>query len=327
MFAWADLGAVKKWVVSVAACMPQRFALALLMVATTLGARAQVWATVDLVTSRPAAMADVASASEPVARQHAFTQAERGRVAAANGSTNGSTDGRSLLDSYSQGEKDNCGSVALTKLVFALYGPAPASGPFSRVVQADGSFAVQLADGSSAAVTTQELRLAAGASGMEAGTGNTLDAANLLYAVMAVRLAHARDGHTLGRAAFERALTTLSKGGDEADEDKLAPLLGFAFDDRSADNSAKQVYLLSSPLHVAFAFEGNYDEHGAEGGESTRNFRREYRDAENDVMFRDFLETWHGPDGRPVLVRQCSEARPGWTPGTAKWIPRSACAM
>ena len=319
------LGAVKKWLGGVAERARGPVALALLMVPAALGvqsARAQGWATAELVTSAPGSMARNPVVRVPVAaRVGAFNQTAPSRAASMQGAGNG----RSLFVSYSQGNKDNCGSVALTKLVLALYGVSPQGGPFSHRVLGDGSVAVQLADGSVVTVTEQELRLAARESGMEAGAGDLLGTANLLYAVMAVRLAQARDGRGVDRVAFARALKMLGKGGDDADEDKLAPLLGFAFDDRSADNSAKEVYLLSSPLHVAFAFESSYDEHGEEA--STRNFRREYRDAENDVMFRDFLETWHGPDGRPVLVRQCSEAKAGWTPGTAKWIPRSACDM
>ncbi len=233
----------------------------------------------------------------------------------------------SLFGSYSQGDKDNCGAVALTKLVFALYGEAPAGGAFSHEAQHDGSVSVRLADGRVAYVTAQELRQAARESGMEAGaTRADVDAANLLYAVLAVRLGNMLDGRRLAPAAFARALKTLGAGGNAADEDALAPLLGFAFDDHSGDNGAKGIYLLSSALHVAFASGARYDEHGQEGGESTGNFLNSYRDAENHLMFRDFLEGVRA-DGQPVLVRQCSEATRGWTPGTARWIPRSACAM
>ena len=233
----------------------------------------------------------------------------------------------SLFASYSQGDKDNCGSVALTKLVFALYGEAPAAGAFSHRAQNDGSVSVRLADGRVVYVTAQEVHQAARESGMEAaGEQADVDAANLIYAVMAVRLANTFDGRVLAPAAFARALKTMGAGGRAADEDALAPLLGFAFDDHSGDNGAKGIYLLSSPLHVAFAAGARYDEHGQEGGESTGSFLNSYRDADNHLLFRDFLEGTRA-DGQPVLVRQCSEVTRGWTPGTARWIPRSACAM
>ena len=329
--AMRGLGAMKQWIGGLGGYASRLPALALILLALggeAAQAQGRAWAAADVVARQPGGVARMSEARvgvawEPAARDNASTFSHQGARTEVDGANNG----RSLLDSYSQGDKDNCGSVALTKLVLALYGPAPASGPVRHGVQGDGSTAMQLADGSMVWVTARELEQARLESGMEAGTGEVLDWANLMYAALAVRLAHARDGRGLDAAAFARALKTMGKGGDGADEDALAPLLGFAFDDRSPDNGAKEIYLLSSPLHVAFAFQGRYDEHGQQGGESTRNFRAAYREAGSALMFRDFLETWHGADGRPVLVRQCSQATAGWTPGTAKWIPRSACAM
>lgn len=225
-----------------------------------------------------------------------------------------SSNSPSLLDAYSQGERDNCGSVALTKLILAKYGIAPASGPFARQGDANGGgFSMALVDGTTVKVSGKQLSMATDQSGFEADPENALlDAANALYAVMAVRRAGQNDGAEVSTRTFRRALKTLGHGGDAADADVLPALLGFAgFAEPVPPQQAFATYLIGSGHHIGFVQGQFYDKYGRAGGTPVDAFNPEFG---TPTMYRYAFD----PDGDQIF-RQCSNGGLAWTPHTAIW--------
>jgi hypothetical protein len=220
-----------------------------------------------------------------------------------------------LLDVYHQGRVNNCGSVALTKMVIARYGTNPSRGPFARHTENDGSVSMELIDGTHVYVTADEVREASSNSGFIPKGGQEATTADVLYAAMAVRRSGGNDGRTVNMKDFHRAVSSLGHGGDPADEDVLPALLGFRFDDSSPSQFHPLVYAVGSGSHIAYAKGDKYDEHGSvHGGELIEEFYKYYG---TTTMYRYALSMSSStPD---IVVRQCSDGKDGWVPANAVW--------
>ena len=237
-----------------------------------------------------------------------------------------------LLDAYRQGEANNCGSVATTKLVSALFGVAPSSGPFSAILQPDHSHAVLLADGKRRVfVTDDQFSRAREESKFKPQESREAEFANFLYAVMAVSMTSQQvgrqvtDGRTVSNQDYESALGTLYEGGDDADADTLLLLLGFQFEDHSDGPYLPAIYLLGSSRHVAYVQGNLYDEHGLSGGNDVNEFRRIYGNRRREEMYRYFPDTSTNASNHSTIIRQCSIANKNWVLNQASWTQRSDC--
>jgi hypothetical protein len=220
-----------------------------------------------------------------------------------------------LLDVYHQGKVNNCGSVALTKMVIAKYGTNPPTGPFTKHTENDGSVSIELIDGARVYVTADQIRDASSDSGFIPKGSQESASADVLYAVMAVRRSGGNDGRVVNMKDFHRALSSLGHGGDPADEDVLPPLLGFKFNDSSPTSFQPLLYSVGSASHIAYAKGDKYDEHGSvHGGERIEEFYKSYG---TTSMYRYALSI--SPSTPNVVVRQCSDGKDGWVPSNAAW--------